>query len=861
MTDDPDPDADRPGPSGPAADPDHPRSGRHAPPVRFWLRWSVRDVRRRWVQIVAIAIVIALGTGTYAGLSASSSWRRASYDASYRATNSHDLLVALAENTTVDGAALRAAVAATPHPEWYADLTTSLAVSVQVDASTPTETILVPGRLVGVETDRTPTPPIDTVAVTAGRGLGPADTGADLVVLDAGFANARHLPDTGRLRLGGGQEVPWVGTGRSPRYFVAGAETGSLFGSRGFAVLYTSLARAQAEAGTPGQVSEAAIRLAPGVDGAAAQAELGQTLTTRLPGAATEVRPLTTERGYRMLYDDIDGDQKFFTVFALLILAGAAFAAFNLIGRVVEAQRREIGVGMSLGVPRVWLGLRPILLALEVAAIGAAAGVVVGSVVGAAMGSVTESFLPMPVWVRPFQLVPYLQATALGIGLVLAASIWPVVRAVRVPPIEAIRTGPRSTAHGGLAPIAQRLRLPGSTITSLPLRDVLRRPRRTLLTALGIAAAVATLVGVFGMIDSIYRTIDNGEAELLGTSPDRMTVTLQTFAPAGSPTLAAIESTPGVGRSSEGLRIGGTVARPGVDLSGTDPLAEAGTAAADRFPVLLDVVDLKHGVWSPTATQGSLESATPALVLSRKAADDLRVRVGDPVQLRHPERDGLGYRWVTSTIPVGAIHPNPYRFLAFLDSRHAELMNLTGVVNQVEVEPAPGADPTALRRALFDLDGVGSVTPASESIATIRATMDEFLGILQIVVWAVLLLAVLIAFNSSSISADERARDHATMFAFGLPTRTVLGLAMAESAIIGVLATVIGIAAGIGLTWWLVQRLFADTVPDLLLVTAVEPATFLVAGLLGIVAVSLAPVLILRRLRHMDIPATLRVVE
>jgi putative ABC transport system permease protein len=266
-------------------------------------------------------------------------------------------------------------------------------------------------------------------------------------------------------------------------------------------------------------------------------------------------------------------------------------------------------------------------------------------------------------------------------------------------------------------------------------------------------------------------------------------------------------------------------------------------------------------VWRPTAEQGTLESEKPALVLSRKAADDLGVGVGDPIQFRHPQREGLGYKWVTSVVPVGAIHPNPYRFLAFLDVRHADLMNLAGVVNQVEIEPGPGVDPTDLRRALFSLDGVGSVTPAAESIATIRATMDEFLGILQVVVWAVLLLAVLIAFNSSSISADERAREHATMFAFGLPTWKVLVLAIAESAIIGVLATIIGIAAGIGLTWWLVQRLFADTVPDLLLTTAIEPATFLIAGLLGVVAVSLAPLLILRQLRRMDIPANLRVVE
>ncbi len=515
------------------------------------------------------------------------------------------------------------------------------------------------------------------------------------------------------------------------------------------------------------------------MDPDAARTELARTLAEQLPQAAVEVRPLTAERGYRVLYDDIDNDQRFFTIFALLILAGAAFAAFNLIGRIVEAQRREIGVGMSLGAPRSWLGLRPLLLALEVAVIGAAAGVAVGYVVGAAMGTVTESFFPMPVWERPFQVGPYLQATALGVGLVLAASIWPVLRAVRVPPIDAIRTGPRTTSRGGLAPLVQHLPLPGSVIATLPLRDVLRRPRRSVFTALGIAAAVATLVGVFGMIDSIYRTIDTGETELLARSPDRMTVSLQTFTPAGSPTLAAIEGTPGVGRSSQGLRIGGTIARPGVDLSSVDPLEDgSATGSKDSFPVLLDVVDLQDGVWTPTASQGSLASSTPALVLSSKAVSDLGVGVGDLVQFRHPLREGAGFRWVTSELPVGAIHPNPYRFLAFIDSSHADLMNLTGIVNQVEVEPAPGADPTELRRALFSLGGVGSVTPAAETIDSIRTTMDEFVGILQVIVWAVLLLAVLIAFNSSSISADERSREHATMFAFGLPIRTVLWLAV-----------------------------------------------------------------------------------
>ena len=34
----------------------------------LWLRWSWRDLRARWLQVVAIALIIALGTGVFAGL-------------------------------------------------------------------------------------------------------------------------------------------------------------------------------------------------------------------------------------------------------------------------------------------------------------------------------------------------------------------------------------------------------------------------------------------------------------------------------------------------------------------------------------------------------------------------------------------------------------------------------------------------------------------------------------------------------------------------------------------------------------------------------------------------------------------------
>ncbi|MGH9005075.1 MAG: hypothetical protein ACRDYV_18285, partial [Acidimicrobiia bacterium] len=58
----------------------------------------------------------------------------------------------------------------------------------------------------------------------------------------------------------------------------------------------------------------------------------------------------------------IESDQRFWDIFAGLILAGATFGAFNLASRMVEAQRREIGVGMALGWPRHRLAVRPLLV-------------------------------------------------------------------------------------------------------------------------------------------------------------------------------------------------------------------------------------------------------------------------------------------------------------------------------------------------------------------------------------------------------------------------------------------------------------------------------------------------------------------
>jgi putative ABC transport system permease protein len=810
----------------------------------LWLKWSLRDLRARWVQVCAIAFIIAIGTGVYAGLSSTSDWRRLSYGESYRRAAMHDVHVSLATGNYAAPAELTRVVRSIPAADRVEAVSRRLIVPTQVDASTAGDTILVPGRIVGVEIEGGG-PKVDRVIATSGRGFRERDAGTDRAVLDAHFGEHHGLPPSGTLRVSGGPRLRYVGQGLSPEYFMIVGERGTLLAQAGYGVVFVPLETAQRIAGRPGAVNDLVVALRPGTDVGTVRRQIADALRRELPDVGTTVERRRDDTVYRMLYDDIEGDQRFYNIFAVLILAGAAFAAFNLAGRIVEAQRREIGIGMALGVPRHRIAIRPLLVGSEIALAGVVFGVGVGIVVSEVMGSVLRGYFPLPVWRVPFQADVFARAAFIGFVLPVLATLFPVWRAVRVAPVDAIRTGVLAAKGGGLAPLLSHVPLPGKTTTQLPFRNVVRAPRRSLMTLLGIAAAIVVLIGVVGMVDSFLATIDRGEKELLRTSPTRLMVGLDGFYPAASPQVAAIESAPVVRRSDPILQLPGTLHHAG-----------------RRIDTLVDVGDFRSSIWRPTIEHRSRSDADGGIVLSETAADDLGVDPGETVVLEHPRRTGaLSYDFVRSTVPVIGVNPLPLRAVAFMDARDANLMNLEGVTNAVVVQPPPGTSADAVKRNLFGEPGVASIDPIASYTETIREQLRSALGILTVVEFAVLLLALLIAFNSASINADERAREEATMFAFGVRVRTVLRMATVESLVIGLLGTAVGLAVGWLLLDWLITSLLPETYPDLGIVTRVSTSTWVTAVGLGVLAVTVAPLLMARKLRRMDVPSTLRVME
>jgi putative ABC transport system permease protein len=803
----------------------------------LWVRWSWRDLRSRWPLVAAISLVIALGTGTYAALLSTSAWRTSSNDASFSALHIHDLRVSLSQSSTGAEGSLDRLIRTIPAAAELSAVCERLIVSLQVAG--PGD-LLVPGELIG--TTASPGPVVDGVSDAAGRSLTATDDGELSVVVDRGFAKSNHLPAVGTLIVSGGTTVHYVGQGQSPEYFLVSGSQGALpfLTQKSFAVLFSGLHTAQRLSGQAGRVDDAVITLHPGADRAAVQQQLQRALAASNPPLSATVTTRDDVSSYRVLYRDIRNDEQLWRIIALLLLGGAAFAALNLTSRVVEAQRREIGIGMALGVPDRLLALRPLLFGAQIAVIGVALGLGVGWLVGIPLRSMFVNLVPLPIWRTPFQLGVFAQAAALGFALPFVAVAWPVWRAVNARPVDAIRVGHLAARGGRAVRLLARVRLPGRSYRQAPLRNLLRTPRRSLLTALGVAAAITTLVTVTGFLDTFNATLTRSQHEMLHSAPDRMTATLQTFEPTTGRTVSTVRQLPQVAAVTTGLMVPTTVV--------------AGLRSLDTVTEVLD----PNAIWTPTIITGR---STGGIILAGKAAADLHVHVGDTIILRHPEATYGGFRSVETPIPVTGIHPNPLRMFSYLDPATASSFNLSGFTNLLTVQPAAGVTANAVGKALLAVPGVASAESARTTTEGMRTSLNQYLGILQIAAAVTLLLALLISFNTASIGMDERRREHATMLAFGLPGRTVLALNVAESALLGALGTILGVVGGYAMLVWMTKNTVPSVMPEVGVTATLATTTILLAFLLGTGIVAAAPLLTFRRLRNLDVPSALRLAE
>jgi putative ABC transport system permease protein len=813
-------------------------------------KWSWRDMRERWLQVVGISLIIALGVAVYGGLASSVPWRLTSFERSYELLNMFDVKLELTSGSYLDTERLAQMVRSVPHSEWIVDVEPRLTLDTTVDASTPEQYLLVSSEIVGVDV-ADGGPAVNKLHITAGRGLTASDAGAPVAIVEENFANFHGLQPSDRsLRISGGSVLEPVGVGISPEHFMVVQEESGIMGAMAqerFAVLFVPLQTAQEMAGLPGLANEALITARDGLTEAdldQLKGELKDAMAQTFPNTGVTLEKRSENVSYRALQDDIVSDKELMDTLSYLLLLGAAFAAFILIGRIVDAQRREIGINMALGTPPRRIARRYLLIGAQIALLGVFFGVLFSLLINRPLSEMLQTMIPAPYYDTSFQTDIFVQGAAIGVLMPILAIIYPVWRAVRVAPVDAIQTGYHVSKSGGLAPLLAHIPLPGNSFALFPVRNLSRGPRRTVMTVLGIAIAIGILITVIGMVDTFLAIMDRERQELEQDAPERTLVMLDDFQALSAPVFSDIQANEKVAQSVPSIVVSG-------ELSGNQ-----------NFDVVVQLMDLDNDLWTPTIKEGGTESQGPGVIIAEKAAQDLGVGVGDTVTLQHPYRESRHtWRLTQTPIEVIGIHGDIVRIPVYMDIKDAGILNLDGAVNALYVNPVAGVAEADFQRSLAQTEGVALVNPVVANVDTLESFFEDFIGIFQAIGLIVLAMAFLIAFNTTRTNMEERQRDIATMFAFGTRVRTAVRMAMTENLIIGVLGT----AVGIGLGWLLLNtmllEMFERDAPELGTAMSVSASTYGWALFIGVVVVTVTPVFLTRRLIKMDIPSTLRVIE
>ncbi len=304
------------------------------------------------------------------------------------------------------------------------------------------------------------------------------------------------------------------------------------------------------------------------------------------------------------------------------------------------------------------------------------------------------------------------------------------------------------------------------------VKNLIRRPMRTLLTLLGIAIGVAAVVALGAMAQGMV--VNYGSA--IGLSNDLLVIQANAFDPLFSSLDDTFET-----------RI---QAIPGVE--NVDPGVYA-WIATDEMPFFLVYGYQPH---SPAMghyriVEGKPVTGPKQIAIGRRAADSLKKGVDDTIRLY-----GVPYR-IVGLYETGQGMEESGGVVTLADAQ--DIAGKSRKVSLYQVGLRRGTDADQVMRRIESLDKTLSVNKASEYDAG-----AQWSGYMTGFAWGIAAIAIIIGglgmMNAMIMSVMERTREIGTLRALGWTRARVTRLIMGEALVVSFLGGLVGIALGIGMT-------------------------------------------------------------
>jgi putative ABC transport system permease protein len=809
-----------------------------------------RDLKNHKLQVIALSVILGLGAAMLVGFEHSLIWRKEAYDGSYARLKMMDFQMDLLQETFGTITDLDAQLADVPYLEaWEFRLVLKVALNI----STPSKFQIVQGKILGINVTKIRTdsqtyhPSVNDYLVKNGQDLAPSDSGQPSCLLQLGFADYHGFQPNGTIQIlhsSGKQDIRIKGLAFFVEYLVLREEgvVGSSESQLG--VLYMPLATVQNLFFLPGLFNQLIVRTSPNH---AAEVEAALVSIFNDLGLTSETTSRDHLASYEFLYKDLGNDRIILQTISILFLIVAGLGTYVMISRVITSQRRLIGISKALGYPSSTTIGQYLLFSAAIGLLGGFLGCCLGVFIGFALTDAIKGFMSVPYWETRIHWELLIGGWLICPVVTCFSGFLPAFKASRMKPVDAIRldplVGPVNTVRPGISHKIIQM-LPVALSIKLPLRNVFRNRRRTLSTIIGLAMSIILSVSILGLFDSLDRTIEVAETDL-----GRWDLRARSFGfhQEANWTIKIAERAQDIGISDWelALDLGGTLHRGSEEM---DVIVSGVLSNSIMRPV-----KLKEGAFDENG-----------IVISRRAASNLDVSVGDKVEFEHLTIGGpTGYFITVDTIEIIGIHESIFAPEAFMtiDLLRTLMKAPDGVNvlylafdNHFEID---------IRKFLYnELTGSIYVESYEDLVRDNKQAVKEIKEMMLFSWLFSLIMAFAMIFNTVTANVAERNRETGTMLTLGTPKWLVARTLIVENILLAILGLILGIIVGyLTLDLLFINGVLKSTLSEIIVPTSVKPATWILLISLYIGTTGLGQLSGIRKGIGVDLAAATKTLE
>lgn len=558
----------------------------------------------------------------------------------------------------------------------------------------------------------------------------------------------------------------------------------------------------------------------------------------------------TQNFGIASFEDDSERIDNIASVFPFIFFLVAALVALTTMTRMVDEDRVTIGTFKALGYSKARITGKYLAYAGAASGLGAVVGIAVLSQVlpyvimlaYAIIYNVPQSPLPLPIdW--PIALT----SGGLGVGATLGATWAACASTLREQPAQLML--PRAPKAGKrilferIGPLWRRL----SFSWKVTIRNLVRYKKRLFMTVIGIAGCTGLLLTGLGLHDAIWDIIDKHYDNVVRYN---MVVQLKKGSTDSDKEevwdlMAAQGTAPEHAWAADLNRQAGSNSSNNLGLTMTIP------ENPQDFARIIDL-HTREGHEPVPLDENSV-------VINEKLSRTLGVGVGDTIKVY--EQDDVGNA-VGQGYPLQVSGIVEYYVGNTLIVGSQAYSQATGKEPSYTSVYASGTDDAQVRRTLTDdlhnVECVQTVAYNDETIDSYRTMLSSVNMIVVVLVVSAAALAFIVLYNLTNINITERRREIASLKVLGFTRSEVNAYIFREIGLLTLIGALLGLVLGVGMESFVVQTAEVDYV---MFGREIHLPSFVGAFALTVVFSSLVMFAMTPKLKHIDMVESLKSIE